>query len=220
MLCCTACRGVPGRDLGLLYHSYVPIERLQRHFWRFGRFLPPFWGRKCSTGNIFPDFFDFWVMQMFHGEHFLSGRLCRPMARSAMQKATRSVVSLIGRPRTAANGWGRNFVFWQTAVCRRGVPFLFLASWGTAFSRLVLPFVTKRKRKVPPFRCGGRRPGLRPRTPRCGHLTTAYSPAWGPVNKENDFNTISRKVMLSGKKQYFTTRLFKSLPCSGPPGPE
>ena len=42
----------------------------------------------------------------------------------------------------------------------------------------------KRKRKGPPFRCGGRRLGLRPQTPRCGHLTTAYSPAWGPVNKE------------------------------------
>ncbi len=26
----------------------------------------------------------------------------------------------------------------------------------------------------------------------CGHLTTAYSPGWGPVNKENDFKTISR----------------------------
>ena len=59
---------------------------------------------------------------------------------------------------------------------------------GTANCRLVLPFrARKGSEKGPPFRCGGRRPGLRPRTPRCGHLTTAYSPAWGPVNKENDF---------------------------------
>ena len=33
--------------------------------------------------------------------------------------------------------------------------------WQTVVYREVLPFVTKRKRKVPPFRRGGRRPGLR-----------------------------------------------------------
>ena len=49
----------------------------------------------------------------------------------------------------------------------------------------LLPFrARKGSEKGPPFRCGGRRLGLRPQTPRCGHLTTAYSPAWGPVNKE------------------------------------
>ncbi len=169
MLCCTACRGVPGRDLGLLYHSCVPIERLQRHFWRFGRFLPPFWGRKCSTGNIFPDFFDFWVMQMFHGEHFLPGRLCRPMARSAMQKATRSVVSEIGRPRTAANGRVRNLARIPLPGRRQSarvvVPFLLLASWQTAVCRGVVAFCRqKATEKPPPFRGGGRRPGLRPWT--------------------------------------------------------
>ena len=58
----------------------------------------------------------------------------------------------------------------------------------TTSYRGVLPFCRQKgSEKAPPFRCGGRRPGLRPRTPRCGHLTTAYSPAWGPVNKENDF---------------------------------
>ena len=33
----------------------------------------------------------------------------------------------------------------------------------------------------------------------CGHLTTAYSPGWGPVNKENDFNAISQKILLCGR---------------------
>ena len=58
-------------------------------------------------------------------------------------------------------------------------------SWQAAAYGSVLPFCDQKgSEKVPPFRCGGRRLGLRPQTPRCGHLTTAYSPAWGPVNKE------------------------------------
>ena len=62
----------------------------------------------------------------------------------------------------------------QAAACRQ-----------TASCRMLFPFrARKGNEKGPPFRCGGRRLGLRPQTPRCGHLTTAYSPAWGPVNKE------------------------------------
>ena len=58
-------------------------------------------------------------------------------------------------------------------------------SWQAAAYGSVLPFCDQKgSEKVPPFRCGGRRLGLRPQTPKCGHLTTAYSPAWGPVNKE------------------------------------
>ena len=50
--------------------------------------------------------------------------------------------------------------------------------------------------------------GCGPGPGECGHLTTAYSPGWGPVNKENDFNAISRQMLLSGKKSYFPLRVF------------
>ena len=34
---------------------------------------------------------------------------------------------------------------------------------------------------------------------RCGHLTTAYSPAWGPVNKENDLIPFPGRCCFPGK---------------------
>ncbi len=38
--------------------------------------------------------------------------------------------------------------------------------------------------------------GCGPGPGECGHLTTAYSPVWGPVSKENDFKTIFRQQLL------------------------
>ncbi len=111
--------------------------------------------------------------------------------------------------------------------------------WQTVVYREVLPFVTKRKRKVPPFRRGGRRPGrflpgrlCRPMAlcamqksnaqrcfrnrsaaqsgqwyeaetlpnPRCGHLTTAYSPA-GAGEQGMDLKYTAGKVSYQSQKE-------------------
>ena len=103
---------------------------------------------------------------------FLPGRLCRPMARSAMQKTTRSVGSEIGRPRTAAIGWVRNLAYIQLPGRRYLAvgPFLFDAK--------------KEAKKRHRFDAVDADQGCGPGPGVCGHLTTAYSPAWGPVSKE------------------------------------
>lgn len=50
------------------------------------------------------------------GVFFCLGGYAAPMARSAMQKAARSVVSEIGRPRTGAGGVGKFSTIFEGVV--------------------------------------------------------------------------------------------------------
>ena len=88
------------------------------------------------------------------------------------KKATRSVVSEIGRPRTAAIGWVRNLAYIQLPGRRYLAvgPFLFDAK--------------KEAKKRHRFDAVDADQGCGPGPGVCGHLTTAYSPAWRPVSKE------------------------------------
>ena len=103
------------------------------------------------------------------------------MARSAMQKTTRSVGSEIGRPHTAASGWVRNLAHIQLPGRRylAVVSFLFAAK--------------KEAKKRHRFDAVDADQGCGPGPGECGHLTTAYSPAWGPVSKEWILNSLSGK---------------------------
>ena len=103
----------------------------------------------------------------------------------------------------------------------------------TAASRGLFPFrARKGNEKGPPFRCGGRRLGLRPQTPRCGHLKTAYSGPGGP-EQGMDFNGVAKRPQVKRKratrlgatlpdafrKQPLLGNGIKSIPCSPVPRP-
>ena len=72
-------------------------------------------------------------------------------------------------------------------------------SWQAAAGHWLFPFrARKGNEKGPPFRCGGRRLGLRPQTPRCGHLTTAYSGPGGPEQGKNLNGASERPPLCKG----------------------